>query len=180
MINISSIKSANLTNKQINDICKLKNSFWNFGIKSQIKWYKKNTKKSDIHNLLYIKNKLIGYTYLRKRSSTILVKNKSKKIKYIYFDTLIINKSFRKKNISKILMEKNNEIILKSKLHSFLICKKKLILFYKKFNWKKIPKKKIIVKDHLFNDNGMIFNHNILKLKKADYKNLKIEYFLYK
>ena len=56
-------------------------------------------------------------------------------------------------------MNFDNEIIKKNKLISFLICKKKLIKFYKKFNWKKLNNKNISVPDHTLSTNGMIFNY---------------------
>ena len=34
--------------------------------KSQKKWFIKNIKRNDIHNLLYFRSKMIGYTLLRK------------------------------------------------------------------------------------------------------------------
>ena len=69
--NLISIISLNLTRIQIKSICELKEKEWKFGINSQIKWFKKNIKKNDIHNLFYIKSKLIGYTLLRKRTCKI-------------------------------------------------------------------------------------------------------------
>ena len=56
-----SIRSSKLNNSQIKAICFLKDEHWKFGIKSQMKWYKKNVKKNDIHNLLYIKSEFVGY-----------------------------------------------------------------------------------------------------------------------
>ena len=58
-----------------------------------LKWYTQNIKKSDIHNLLYIQKKLIGYTLLRKRSYKAGNQNFEKK--YLLFDTLIIDKLYR-------------------------------------------------------------------------------------
>ena len=52
----------------IQNICKLKNSHWKYGIKSQLKWFQMNMKDKDIHNLAYMKRKLVGYVSLRKRS----------------------------------------------------------------------------------------------------------------
>lgn len=66
-ISFKSIVSAKLKKKQINEICLLKDKEWKFGIKSQINWFDRNIKRDDVHNLLYIDNKLIGYTLLRKR-----------------------------------------------------------------------------------------------------------------
>ena len=88
--NLFSIISSKLKNNQIKSICLLKDKQWKFGIKSQIKWYRKNIKKNDIHNLFYIKSKLVGYTLLRKR--TYEIRSLNKRTNYLLFDTLIIDK----------------------------------------------------------------------------------------
>ena len=158
-----SVSTYELKNNQIKEICVLKNQQWKFGIKSQIKWFKKNIKKNDIHNLFYLKSKLIGYTVLRK--GTYKIKKKNSKKTYLYFDTLIIDKKYRKKKLSNILMSFNNTIIKQTGLFSFLICKKKLINFYKKNNWIKLNRKNVKILDHQFNICAMIFNNKNLSRK---------------
>ena len=54
----------------------------------------------------------------------------------------------------------DNEIIKQNKKLSFLICKKDLVDFYKKINWKLIKNNNISIPDHSFSTNGMIFNYN--------------------
>lgn len=157
-----SISSFKLRKEQIKTICFLKNQFWNFGIKSQLNWFKKNIKKNDKHNLLYVDKKLAGYTCLRIR--TCFIKNK-KKTKYILFDTLIIDKEYRGKKLSKILMKFNNKVIKKNGYFSILVCKKKLLNFYKKNKWKILNKKQVKFIDYTLNSNCMIFNSNKLSGK---------------
>ena len=57
---LSSITTEKLTSNQIKQICTLKNSHYNYGLKSNIKWFKKNCKKKDIHNLFYINSVFIN------------------------------------------------------------------------------------------------------------------------
>ena len=154
--NLCSIISSKLKNSQIKSICLLKDKQWKFGIKSQMKWYRENVNKNDIHNLFYIKSKLVGYTLLRKR--TCETRSLNKKTNYLLFDTLIIDKKYRDKKLSDLLMSFNNSIITQSSYFSFLICKRKLISFYKKNKWIKLNNKNIKIIDHLFSTNGMIFN----------------------
>jgi N-acetylglutamate synthase-like GNAT family acetyltransferase len=165
MIYTKSITYTQLSKKIILDICKLKNENWNYGIASNLKWFKKKVKKEDIHNLLFFNKKLIGYTLLRKRLAFI----KKKKSHYFYFDTLAIKKKFRKKNYSKILMNTNSQVIVKKKLHSFLICKKKVVKYYKKFGWVPINRKLFKLMDRKLSSNGMIFNYK-LKLKNINFQ----------
>jgi len=155
--NLISINTQKLKKDKVIQICKLKDSQWSFGIKSQLEWFKNNIKKNDIHNLLYIKSKLVGYTLLRRRSFN--TKNQIKK-KYILFDTITIHKEYRNKKLSNLIMIFNNTIIKETVLFSFLICKNDLVGFYKKNNWIKLKKKNIKVIDHPFSTNGMLFNTN--------------------
>ena len=151
-------KTKQLKKEQIYNICKLKNTHWNYGFKSNLMWFKKNVKSNDLHNLVYYNSKLIGYTLLRIRTYYL---RKTKK-KYFYFDTLIIDKRYRNNSVSYLLMKLNNQVIKKNKKISFLICSNNMIEFYKKFYWKLMPTKKFLIKDHNFTSNGMYFNSKVL------------------
>ena len=159
---LKSIVSSKLTNNEIKQICLLKDKQWKFGIKSQLKYFKNNIKKFDLHNLLYVKSKLVGYTLLRKR--TCKIENLKKNIQYLLFDTLVIDKKYRGMKMSDLLMSFNNTIIEQSGFLSFLICSNELVGFYKKNNWKRLNKKFFEVADYQFSSNGMVFN------KKKDTK----------
>ena len=152
MNSLFSKKTKELRNIEIKKILILKNSFWKFGIKSQKKWFKENVKKRDVHNFLFLNSKLIGYTLLRLR--------KIKNLKNFYFllDTMIIKKELRKKRYGKLLMKFNNDIISKNKKIGFLVCKKKEIEFYKKFNWKNLSKRKYKLSNMNSIQYGMVFN----------------------
>ena len=159
-----SLKTSKLNKNKIIQISNLKDSQWRYGINSQIEWFKKNIKKNDIHNLLYLKSKLIGYTLLRRRSFN---NNNKLKKRYLLFDTLVIHKDYRNKKLSNLLMIFNNTIIRETRLFSFLICKNELVDFYKKYSWIKLNKKNINVIDHPFSTNGMLYNTN--KIKKYNF-----------
>tara|TARA_B110000003_G_C16649950_1_gene533737 strand:- start:123 stop:614 length:492 start_codon:yes stop_codon:yes gene_type:complete len=150
---ILSVFTKNLNNQTIKKICKLKNSHWKFGFKSQIKYFKNNLKKNDIHNLIIKDNELIAYTALRNLNLFI---NK-KKIRYLRFDTLIINKKFRGKGYSNKIMELNNTIIKNKKKPSILVCKKNMVKFYSNHGWVIIKKNRIKITKNL-QKNFMIYN----------------------
>ena len=156
--NLISLKTVQLSKDKITKICKLKDTNWKFGIKSQLKWFKDNVKKNDIHNLLYFKSKLISYTLLRKRLYN--TDHNSKKKNYLLFDTLVTEKNYRKKNFSDLIMSFNNMIIMQTGFFSFLICKNNMVNFYKKKDWVQLNKKNIKIVDHPFSTNGMLFNTN--------------------
>ena len=160
---LKSIESSKLTNNEIKQICLLKNKQWKFGIKSQLKYFKNNIKKFDLHSLFYIKSKLVGYTLLRKR--TCKIENLKKNTHYLLFDTLVIDKKYRGMKLSDLLMNFNNTIIKQSGFSSFLICSNELVGFYKKNNWTKLNNKDFSVIDHSFSSNGMVFNKKIFEKK---------------
>jgi hypothetical protein len=156
MFILKSTLSKKLTHKEIKEICLLKDKQWKYGAKLQLKWFKNNIKKNDIHNLFYKNSKLVGYTLLRKR--TCKSKNLNDKTQYLLLDTLVIDKKFRSMKLSSLLMNFNNTIIKHLGLSSFLICKDELVGFYKKNNWKKLNKNKFNIGDNTFRSNGMIYN----------------------
>ena len=159
--NIFSIISSKLKDNQVKSICLLKDTEWKFGIKSQINWYNKNIKRNDVHILLYIKTKLIGYALLKKRTCNI---NKmTVDSKYLLLDTLIINKKFRGKKLSNLLMSFINILTKQSGYFIFFMTYKEHVSFYEKFGYTKLKASNIFVKDHLFTGYGMTDNQNNLR-----------------
>jgi len=156
---IKSVTTKYLKKDQILNICKLKNSYWKYGVKKILDWFKKKVKKNDIHNLILLNSKIIGYNLLRKR--IFFIKNKRKK--YFYFDTLIIDKKFRNMKLSSKLLKLNNKVLKKKKLHAFLVCQKKHFNYYKKFKWKKIRNSNFLISDHKFLKNKYIAMVNNFK-----------------
>ena len=94
LIEFRTLKTEKLSKKNILQICKLKDFHWKFGLQNQISWFNKNIKKNDLHNLLYIKKDLAGYTSLRKGYYNY---SKNKKKNFLLFDTLILNPKYRKR-----------------------------------------------------------------------------------
>ena len=132
-------KTFQLDKTIINKILNLKESYWKFGIKSQRQFFLNNIKKEDIHNLLFINSRLVGYTLLK----NMKIKQSDRLINYLHFDTFIIDEKYRSMNYSPKLMQFNNSIIKKKKSFSILLCENDMLEYYSKFNWVKINKKLI-------------------------------------
>jgi len=108
MINLTKVKTKNLSIKQINKICKIKMQKWKFNLKSQKKFLLKNYNLEDIHQMVSIKDKIVGYNCLK------FIKNLNKTI--MIFDSLIVDKNYRRMGISSIILFSSiNEIINKKK-----------------------------------------------------------------
>ena len=66
-------------------------------------------------------------------------------------------------------MNFNNKVIEKNKKISFLLCEKKLIKYYNKYDWVKLDKNKYHVVDYNIDKIGMVFNHKKNNSKKLIY-----------
>lgn len=161
---LKAIKTKKLSELDKVNICKLKNSNWNFGIRSQIYFFNKTYKANDIHFLVENRNILIGYNCLRKRNMFI----SNRKFNYFLFDTLIISKRHRKKNLGGLLMHFNNIYIKNEKMISILLCEKNLIKFYSKFGWINFNSKNI--KNFKKDKYLMTFNNYLFKNSKKEIK----------
>ena len=159
-----------LRKEDIYQIINLKNSQWDYGISSQLKWFnnKKNVFKSDLHFFLKKNKSIVAYVQLGKRKYIINYKTG----KYILFRTLIVLKSQRGKNLSNKIMNEGIKFIKLQKKPCFLLCKKKLVKFYKKYGFKELNKKKYKLEDHKNSLHGMVHNLNktdLIKMKKFYY-----------
>tara|TARA_Y100000590_G_C15646236_1_gene986971 strand:- start:667 stop:1173 length:507 start_codon:yes stop_codon:yes gene_type:complete len=156
MISIISKKTNKLTNEEKIKILILKNEFWKKGISSQKSWFKKNIKLSDIHNLLFVKNRLVGYTCLKLRT----LKIKKKFYKYFHFDTLIVSSKLRNKGYGSLLTYFNNKVIESKNIPSFLACDKDTVKFYKKNHWSILKNKNFLLMDEDYGSKiFMMFNY---------------------
>jgi len=166
-LSLISLKTSNLKKEQIFKIVKLKNSHWKTSINKQLEWFRKNIKKNDIHNIIYLNKNMIGYNCLRNRKFKINKVHKS----YFLFDTIVIQRKFRSRKLGKKLMELNNEIINKKKKFSILLCTSSKVDFYKKNNWEILNlKKKTLVTFNYKKKLVMIYNKK--NFPKKGYSNI--------
>lgn len=171
MIVFKSVTTKKLSKKTIKDICKIKNKYWSHGLKSQLKYFKKNIKDYDTHNLIYKNNDLAGYTAFRLRR--IFLGKRVKK--YLLLDTIIVKKKYREKNLGKILMEYNNQFIKDKKLISILFCTKNRSKFFRKYLWQELKRKNYSLLDHNFSEKTMFFNKSRLKFRKYDLLKISVK-----
>jgi hypothetical protein len=174
--------TPDLGKEAINKICLLKNSHWKYGIDSQINWFGKNIKKKDIHVFLNLKDNLIGYTLLRKRTFLFKIDSETqekqadsygreREREYWLLDTHIIKKEFRGLGHNFVLMKELSKQI-KNDL-AFLICADRLVKYYTRFKWELINNNKFTILDHPHSLNGMIYNFsNNFNNNKKDKVNL--------
>ena len=80
MLIFETLKKNKINKKKVDSLCKLKNTFWKFGISSNKKWFYKNVKANDLNLFLTKNGSLIGYTLLRKG----LINKIKKKIFFLF------------------------------------------------------------------------------------------------
>jgi uncharacterized membrane protein YwzB len=129
-------KHIDIKKNSIDEIVRLKKTFWKYSEISQKKFIKKNAAPQDIHLMIYFKKELIGYTFINFRNMLM----KKKKLKIIVIDNILIKKNFRG-ILGFELLRNINSIIKKKKKVGVLIAEKKLIKFYQFFGWKIIKYK---------------------------------------
>ncbi len=127
------IKTRQIKRNELTKILLLKKSYWKYSLNSQKKFFYKNYKFNDKHILLYNKNKLIGYNCLK----NIKINN----IKCLLLDSFIVEKSYRGKGISSMLISKSMNEILNLDKKAFLLANKNSIKLYMGFGWKIIKSK---------------------------------------
>lgn len=165
-ITFKSLSSNKISYSLKKKILLLKMQHYKYSYSKQSMWFNKNIKSYDLHNIILIKNKLVGYTCLRVKK---YFNFKNKKKKNLIFDTCIVDINYRGLGIGSKLMKYNNKIINKKKIPAFLLCKKKLLNFYEKFKWKKLYKKNVNFADH--NTKGLnIMAKNFYKKNKHSIK----------
>ena len=65
---IKIFSTKKLSNYIVEEILKLKRTVWRHSARSHRTWFKKNIYPLDKHILLTVRNKIVGYVALRKRS----------------------------------------------------------------------------------------------------------------
>tara|TARA_Y100000768_G_C23944355_1_gene666796 strand:+ start:966 stop:1424 length:459 start_codon:yes stop_codon:yes gene_type:complete len=123
----------NLNSQEKKKIFVLKDQFWNFGLKEQKLWFRRNISRKDIHIFFQIKEKLIAYNCLRLK----MLNN----YKFYLLDTLIVDNKLKKNGYGGYLLDVNKMISLSRKKPIFLKTSKLVGSFYKKFNFNLIIKK---------------------------------------
>lgn len=104
----------------IEDIIKLKETFWPFPYESQIKWINNIFTDNDEHYVYYENGILKAYCCILHRNNHIL-------------DSVIIHPDYRKQGLGTKMVQ---EVITHIKKNIFLLCKKETISFYERLGWK--------------------------------------------
>ena len=87
-------RTKDLNNALIKQILNLKKSHYKYSLKSQKIWFKKNVNDDDIHLILTVNKRVIGYNLLRKKKCKIKFKKNEALSSILIFDTLLLNSRY--------------------------------------------------------------------------------------
>ena len=160
------MSKATLTERFKTQIFQLKKTHYKYSLKNQKNWFNKNIKAKDKHILLFKNDKIIGYNVLRIKKLIISYKQKKIEENCYLFDTLVLHPNLRNQGLSKLIMNKSNLVIRNRNYFSILVCLKKLVNYYKKFNWNLIHKNKITFTEILKMNKKIMFYGKKFNLKK--------------
>ena len=132
-------KTNELSKSELIKTIKLKDTYWNYGIKSQQSFFLKTYKRNDIHIMLFKNSNLIGYNCLR-----IFKNNLSK---YILLDSFIVRPDFRGKGISDILLSKSLNEIISLNYKTYLYANSNSLSLYKRFGFRNVKKNFLLRKN---------------------------------
>ncbi len=131
---IKTLKTKDLNLKLKSKIFNLKKQSWKYGLSEQKRWFEKNIRKEDLHILLKIREKLIGYNCLRLYKTGL--------IKYFLLDTIVIDKNHRFREIGSLLLNYNKVLSELNNNYIFLKSNIKTKKFYLKNNFRIILRNK--------------------------------------
>ena len=110
-------------NKLESNLCskifQLKKTHYKFSLLRQKIWFNNNIQSQDKHLVLLNKKDVIGYNVLKFRKINFKYFRKKLPGKAYIFDTLIIDNKFRNLGLSKLIMNKSNNIIKKKNIFPF-------------------------------------------------------------
>ena len=147
-------KHEDISETQLQDICKLKAIRWNYTLDEHREWMNNNIKADDYHLMISQNQQLIAYANLINTFASV----NGKLTDFKGIGNVCTNKSG--KGYGKVLMNAINKSLLENNWKGILLCKDHLVAYYQKFGWTLIKKNEVIFPIES-NINYMIYNYKI-------------------
>ncbi len=149
------VKHANILEQDLNEIILIKSVAWPYPYEKQIKWMDNHLKDSDLHLLLFNKNKAVAYLNLI--TIKLLIDNAVTDGLGVG-NVCTIEKGM---GLGNELMKQTNQYIKNENKIGLLFCKPNLVSFYIKNGWHVIIKNQLNVVFDNKNVETMIFNYKL-------------------
>ena len=138
----------------------MKNKVWQYPYSSHLEWFKNNIKSDDIHLLLWDEDNLIGYMNLV---------NVRGSVDSLGIGNVVISPDRQGQNLGLLLMYLCDYYLSIVKLPGILICKDKVLGFYKRCGWE------IFERDTFMNGDKIPFNILTRRFDTSKFHNLQID-----
>lgn len=154
MYKLSLIPHSEVSQDYLNEIIRIKQISWPYSFDDQVNWMHVNLQECDIHVLLSLDDKFVGYLNLIQIS--VMINN-------MQFSGLGVGNvctTVRGNGWGKELMLLTNNYLRKNKKIGLLFCRDRLVNFYCMCSWRKIDNLKLRVRFDNSNIVSMYFNYS--------------------
>jgi predicted GNAT family N-acyltransferase len=148
---------SEITFREIESICLLKNECWPYGIAKQQKWIHDNIEPEDIHVCGFSnEGKLLAYANLVWRNGFI---NSDRHTRFSGIGNVCVSGSARGLGLGSLLVRRINKYLEDNNLVGVLLCKDNLIHFYNTNQWHLVANRsKVHVNFNIEKISIMIYN----------------------
>lgn len=123
------IKHADISEKQINEICNLKAIRWDYSLEQHRQWILQNINVNDYHIIITENETPVAYNNLVEISAIV----NSVELKFMGLGNVCTSETGR--GYGNILMKNTNDILKKNHWKGLLLCKNNLVSYYERFGW---------------------------------------------
>ena len=152
-LNIVIQKHSELSEKQLNDIARLKDQHWPHGLESQKAWIANNFEEDDIHLILYSEDTAVAYASMNHICCTVDAVEEA----VLGLGGVCVDKANQKQGLGRKIVEYANQYITTAGKIGLLLCHQALIGFYSLYGWKTVEFGKATVAEAPFEHFVMSF-----------------------
>ena len=159
MMRFDFIKHSELDEFNLDKIVKLKNQAWPHPYSSHIDWIHNNIMNDDVHLLLWDGESLVGYLNLVELKGSINGWG---------IGNVVVAPERQGQNLGMLLMNICDYYLVRSGVPGMLICKDKVLDFYKRCGWS------VFDKEVYINDDKLAFNFMTRRFDNESANHIKI------
>ena len=146
--------TSELSDIEVSNLIALKQQYWNYSDDEQKEWLITNIRQDDNHLLIYRGGVLIAYL----NAVNVEVNINQSMHRMLGIGNVCVDKNETHTGVGGILITCINSFIKKSNTPGILLCREKLIPFYKAYNWSEVRPETVIINDSLFDHIIMVFD----------------------
>ena len=130
-LNIRFLHNLEITERDIKEIIKIKQSYWKYAFEEHKRWMRENLNDEDYHLLVMNGNDLIGYLNIVQLDILI----DGEKTSAYGIGNVCIYDQYSKQGVGTLMLHVLNFYLNKQTYPSMLLCKEQLVKFYSASGW---------------------------------------------